>query len=225
MKKFSPIIFSIFFLLISFSIVLAEDASPSSSKDRIQEVMQKREDKMTDMMEKKDEVKNEMEAKKAELRDKLSIIRDEKRQQRVGALSDKIQTKNDRWTRHASKILERLQTLLDKVISRTDKVENNVNDVSSVRTTILDAQSAIDAALLVVGEQADKVYEIEITDEASLGDGVSATIAELRTDMAVVKVAVNTAKDAVHDALKMLVAVRSSDEGASDTDPTVTIEP
>ena len=99
---------------------------------------------------------------------------------------------------------------MTKIGTRTDKVEENGNDVSAVRSAIISAEEAISAAQDAVNAQAEKSYIIDITDEESLRDDIKGVRDQLHDDLTAARDAVKDAREAVHDAFQALKDARSS---------------
>ena len=172
------------------------------------------------LSEAKEAAREERQAARDEFRERLAEIKDAQKREvleHVGQVLDQI---NERWTAHFDNVLSRLSEILVKIGTRADKLEEDGQDVASVRDAIADAEAAIEAAQDAIDTQAGNSYVIDITDEESLKDDVKSTRDELHTDLTATRDEVRTARQAVHDAFQALKDVRSG----QDTEEEVTDE-
>ncbi len=154
-----------------------------------------------------------------EFRERLAEVRNAQKRERLEHVSQMLDQINEKWAAHFDNVLLRLSEILAKIGTRADKLEEDGQDVASVRDAIADAEAAIDAAQVVVDTQAENIYVIDITDEESLKDDVKSARDELHTDLTVARDEVKTARQAVHDAFQALKDVRSvQDTGEGVTD-------
>lgn len=178
---------------------------------KMEEVQQKREEAELRLEEKKEAAEEERNRKREDFQNRLKEISDQRKQAIVERMDAKMNSLNENWTNHAIRVLERLAMILGKIEVRTDRLEENSGaDVSSVREAILVARTTIEGAQEAVEEQAGKSYMFEIGEENNLGGSVSSTIAIVRADIKGMMDAVGEAREAVHDALKALVAIHST---------------
>lgn len=130
-----------------------------------------------------------------EFRQKLTQIRDERKQKIVENLATRIANVNTKWVEHWNNVLARLENILAKIEERS----GGEVDTASAEAAIATAQEAVNT-------QAGKTYEIEITDEETLGENVSKTLGEFHKDLRVVHALVKTAREEVVKALRALKA-------------------
>ncbi len=155
-------------------------------------------------------VKREAIAKK--LKEKLANIKDERKRQTVERLDTRFTEINEKLTLRLGTALDRLEDLLQKVTSRADKAEANGRNVALARTTITTAKTAIADAQSAVETQLTKTYPITITTEAQLKSAVATTRTSLNKDLKNLKETVQKAHKAVVDATKMLKNIPQVDE-------------
>ncbi len=172
------------------------------------------------LSEAKDAAREERQEARDEFRARLAEIKNAQKRERLEHVGQMLDQINERWTAHFDNVLLRLSEILAKIGTRVDKLEEDGQDVTSVRDAITDAEAAIDAAqVVVVDTQAGNSYVIEITDEESLKDDVKSARDELHTDLTAARGEVKTARQAVHDAFQVLKDVRSvqdTEEGVTD---------
>ena len=179
------------FALFSFvpTLVSAQDAS-DSTRTRLQEVRQT--------------VTERRETQRDEFRERLSEIRDTRKRALVENLDKKFNAINERWVTRWTAVVTRLDTLLGKVESRANTLEEDGIDVSRVRSAIAAAETVLDDAQEALRVQADKEYSITLTDEEGLRADVGAVAQELRDDLEATKEIVQDAAQAVRAALGAL---------------------
>ena len=125
---------------------------------------------------------------------------------------------------HFSAVLEKLEKILDRISSRTDKAEANGRDVTAVRTAIAEATNAIASARTAIQNQAGKVYSSEVSAESALRADTEKIRQSLRDDLTAVQKAVKIAQEAVRKAAVSLAQIPKVDEleveTATTTQPT-----
>jgi hypothetical protein len=171
------------------------------------------------LSEAKEAAREERQEARDEFRERLAEIKDAQKRERLEHVGQMLDQINERWTAHFDNVLLRLSEILAKIGTRADKLEEDGQDVVSVRDAIADAEIAIDAAQVVVNTQAGNSYVIDITDEESLKGDVKSARDELHADLTATRDEVRTARQAVHDAFQALKDVRSvqdTEEGVTD---------
>ena len=187
------------------------------------DAMQKREEfrKMVDA--KRDELKTKIDAERAALKDKLAKIRDERKKAAVERIAEEINRLNDNRVEHYLAVVEKLEKVLDNIVSRTDKAAGRGLDVAAVRTAIEAAKTAIAAAKTAIQAQSAKTYPVAVTTEDRLKADVGAARKALHADLLKVHEAVKAAREAVHKAATTLAQIpKVDDEPAATTTPTNT---
>jgi hypothetical protein len=114
---------------------------------------------------------------------------------------------NQRRTDHFLRVIERLRRILARIQVRADRAREAGKDVGGVEALIAQATTALDSAEQAVQAQKGKVYEINVTDETTARDEVSATVNSLHDDLRAVRDLVNDARQAVFNALQELVGI------------------
>lgn len=150
--------------------------------------------------------------RRSEFQTRLNQIRDTRKRQTVEQINEKLAKINATKVERFDAYLTRLSEILAKATTRTDKAQAKGYDVTAVRSAITDAQVAIDAAQAAVDVQATKVYEVEVTDEQTLGQAARAAITQLKSDLSAVRETVKTAKEAVQAVLVALGQLRGIDD-------------
>jgi gluconate kinase len=207
-------------LVIFVGNVFAE--TPPSWQTRREEVQTRIEERREELQVRKEERLASVSARREEIRTRLQAVRDEKKLQLLEKIEEKFAQINQRRTGHFLKVLDRLREILAKIQSRTDRAEANGKNVSGVDAAIAKATAAIDAAETAVNTQADKVYEITVSDETTARNDVGALMKKLQEDLRVTRDWVQKARTAVFDSLQALVQVVGNDGGVATPSATPT---
>lgn len=139
-------------------------------------------------------IKLRRETIKAGLRVRLDALKDERKKKTVENLNEKLSMRQDNWVESWNKTLVRLKEVLAKL--------------KAVSADTTEAEAAIAAAESAIADFSAKDYEISFTDEKNLGQGVRATISQVRTDAKVVHEALKKAKQALMTAARLSKGVR-----------------
>lgn len=153
------------------------------------------------------EIQNKIKAKRDELKLKLQKIKDERKRQVVEKIDAQLDALSARWTDHFGKVLEQIETVLDRVAARADETEKNGKNVAGVSAAIESARSAITASRSAVQTQTGKTYTIVINQEGTLKQDVGVARQALHTDLESVQATVKAARDAVHQAAVALAQI------------------
>ena len=158
------------------------------------------------------QIKDQRKVALEEFRARLTELKDQRKALILQRISEQIDDKNSRWMTHFENVLTRLTAILEKIKTRTDKAETAGLDVSTVRTLITEAETAIQTASDAIAAQEGKSYAIDISDETALGVTAGEVIKELRDDLTTVRELVFDARQAVVDVLKALGLVLENEE-------------
>ncbi len=193
----------------------AGDVSATTTRDAIRDA---REAFREEFEAKRAELKSRIEAEQASLKSRLAALKDQRKQQVVERIGSQVNDLNERTLRHLTDALGKLEKVLDRIEARTTKNEQGGMNVSAVRTAMVAAQAAIDAARVAITTQSGKVYSITVSGSDSLRADVGAVRRELHADLTKVRDAVKAARDAVHQAATTLAELRGRG-GATSTSP------
>ena len=147
-----------------------------------------------------------------ELHTKLAAIRDEKKKQAVERIQTNLTALNDRMVEHFNNVLDRLGNILGRIAKRANGANQNGTDVSSVLSAIDAASAAIATAKSAAEIQADKAYNVEITDETHLRANVGKARQSLHTDLKRLFGLVKAAREAVSNAAVSLGQIPHVDD-------------
>jgi len=224
--------FTLFGLIISFSLVFAQEKESPKPTERpgnrivpeIRQIEKKAKDRFDDLKQNirpaSQGKKEEVESKKAQLKERLQKVKEQKKKI-VERISQQLDELNAGTTNHFSQVLDRLEKVLANIKIRVDKAEAHNWDVSAVRAMIKSAEEAIASARTAIEAQAVKTYTPEITgDEGKLKVEIGEARKALHRDLAAVRQKVKAAREFVKAVAKVLAQSPKIDElGAPKTSP------
>lgn len=167
----------------------------------------KKEDFIATIQQKRDEASAAAQERRDQFKQELSQIRDARKEELVSSISAKITSTNTTDTTKFADALDRLQTILDTISSKSASVKATGVDTSTVDSAVTSAQAAIDSAKAAVSAQAAKTYVLSIPDSTTLKASIGPTVSEFRTDLSTTFKAVIDAKQAVMKAAMELAKV------------------
>ena len=127
-----------------------------------------------------------LEQKRTMLQERLQTLKDQNKQQVAMRVYTNQNDLNSKFVEKYNLTLSRLSDILTKL----ESAGADATLVAKATTAIETAQAAVDA-------QSDQVYTFEVTSEDNLGQTISTSISELRTDLTNVHNLVLAAKNAV----------------------------
>lgn len=143
---------------------------------------------------------------------KLRAVRDEQKRMRTETIYDNVQKFNENRVEHYTAALEKIQTILGRIISRMEKARTFGLDISAVERKVTEANKAIGDARAAVEVQAKKVYAITVTSEVTLKTDVQKTREAIHADTVAVRETVRQALEAVQNAARALAGIRGINE-------------
>ena len=176
------------------------------------ELEERREEFKSRLENEREDVKERLETTREELKVRLEKVKDEKKVQIVERLSESVNALNEKMTTHFLEVLEKVDKVLENIVSRTDKAETHGLDVSAVRTATTAAHTAIASARTAVETQAGKAYSFDVTTEENLKVDVGEARQALHNDLTAVKEIVRQAHVAVKDAAVVLAQIPRVDD-------------
>lgn len=176
------LLFLIFPLLL---LIFVSSADAQTATTRSAQAVQKR----TNVLQKRDELKAIIQTKKDEFKTRIQTIKDQKKKALVERIDAKISRINEKQSSKFSETLSILQRFLDKIKSSTANTK--------VVADITAAQIALDAAKTTVEAQANKVYTMEITDDAALRLNAGKVVSQFRQDLSAAHKLITDAKQAI----------------------------
>lgn len=184
--------------------------------EAVREDVKKRKEEFNNTVKiKRDKLQNEIKTKREGLKVRLEKIKDERKKETVERIDQRIDALNDKMMQHFSTVLDKLEEMLIRISERADKMATERGlDVSSVRSAIDNANTAIASARSAIEVQSGKTYSINITTESFLKTDVGKARQALGADLAKVKDVVKTAHSAVRDAAvalaQLIIKIRVS---------------
>src|SRR3989338_1645244 len=166
--------------------------------ERKEDLQEKREEKKEAVEQKREEAKErateKLEERKLEIKEKL----DQRLQERMEKLVDMLNAKNDHLTSVYLKHLERIEEILDKVLTRADKaLEPDQYDALVVLAEALRAE--IDVTVDLVLSQKEKVYTISAETKEEFGEAFRTVMGEFKDDHQIIRTSLRGVRDELHD--------------------------
>lgn len=154
---------------------------------------------------------------------RLDLLKDERKKEKVATISGKITTFNLNHTNRLADVLDKIQSILDRVSKKAETAKGEGYDTGVLALAIKNAQTAIDAARIAISSQALKQYTIQITSDATIKTNVGSVVSQFRTDLKAIHKLVIDAKQATMRAVSELAKLRGVNNGLKPTVvPTVT---
>lgn len=168
-------------------------------KNRVDEVKIRRE-----------EIRDEMKIKRDEFKTRLLTIRDEVKRKVIERIDIKMDNTNKKVTSRFSTILDKLQSILNRLIGKAQETKLEGKDTADLDSAIGTAQAAIDNAKAAVSSQSANMYVIEIASESALKTDVGTTVSQLRADLKDVHKIVIEAKQAVQQVVMEMAKLKGN---------------
>lgn len=148
--------------------------------------------------------------KREEFKARLQTIRNEKKKAAVERIDIKISNMNKNRADRFAAVLDKLQSILDRVSQKASEAKANGKDTTTLDGSIVNAQAVIDSAKAAVSAQAAKTYAIQISDGPTLRNSVGTTVSQFKKDLRDVHKLIVEAKQAVQNTVKELAKVVSA---------------
>ncbi len=216
-------------LLLSAGFIYAQTSRLDELKEK---AMMRSEQTRERMGEMKKQAKDRVEQLRERIQQKTSKIREQRKKDAANRIANQLNHINEVWTDHFTNVLDKLDAVLQKIKSRTEKAAENGQDVSSINTAIQKAETAIASARTAVLNQAQKTYNVDsnrVTDANSTEASQNSLVSQLRTQFRVLKDqlredltslrdgVMKDARNVVHDTFQALRQVRKVDNKEPDT--------
>lgn len=179
----------------------------TTKSQRLEEYKTRRQQELQNWERRKLLIKEKIASQTADIRLKLSEISDERKQQVVENLLERIGDLNQKWVDHWNNVLTRLGEILAKIQSRGQSLASEGKNTSELNGAISDAQAAIATAQAAVNAQAGKAYTIEITSEENLRADAKRLFGQFKSDTSNVKRQIQAAREAVRMAFNELIVL------------------
>lgn len=190
-----------------------------------EEIKQMRTDFKDKIKDKRDELKDRIATKREELKEHLKTIKDERKKQVVEKIDKSLDALNEKMTGHFINILDKLEDVLAKIGERTDKAEGKGVDVSSVRSAIDAAKTAIANTRTAIEVQAGKTYTLTINTEDKLRDDVKKIRQALHSDLKTLHEKIKAVRNSVHEAARAFAKAHGRNLITPTSSPTPIITP
>lgn len=177
----------IFTASVATSLLLSAGFALAQTPTRLEELREAAEARAQkargEVQGRRDEAQVKIKEHRENVRERIAQIKDQQKQKAAEKITNQMDHINDVWTNHFVNVLDRLDAVLQKIKSRTEKAGANGADVSGVNTAIASAETAIATARTAVALQAEKTYVPTIpslTENTSTTIGQDNLVGELR---------------------------------------------
>ncbi len=167
-------------------------------------IQEKREAFKQEMEMRKEDAKAKGELAKGELKKGLIKVGDENKKISVENITESLKNINTKAVENFTNNIDKIESVLVSVESRSDKAALNGLNVEAVVKAISEAETAIASARTNITNQAGKVYTVTITDEATLKTTMKTVRDSLKKDIDVVQTSMKQAREAVRKATILL---------------------
>lgn len=167
------------------------------------EIEKNREEFRKEISDKKVEVKDLITKKRVELSEKLKVIKDEKKKQIAIKVGDEFQQINSKVLANLTNILTKEEVILQKISSRADVIALQNGDVTLLKESIVNANTALTKARDAIVAQTAKVYTIAVKTEETLRGDTGATRQLLEKDLSDVRDLVKAVHESIKDAAEI----------------------
>lgn len=184
----------------------------------VESIKEKREVLKTELEAKREEAKTRLEEMKAKFKEDLKKVSDENKKIAAEKIVETITSLNERHTTTLSEKVNQIENVLVSIESRISKAETNGLDVASVKLKVKESETAIATARTAIATQASKVYEINVTDEATLRVEMQKLRDSFKTDIKAVNELVKKAHIAVRNTAITLAQIPRVNEAIGEDD-------
>ncbi len=146
--------------------------STTTAKERLEAVKERASEAAGNLEKIRERAQGEVKQVREKLQEKMGEIRDKQKQKMAEQIVNQLERLNKVWTDHFTKVLNHLDTVLQKIKTRADKALANGQDVSAVNTAVQAAETAISKARSAIETQAKKTYIVNLT---AINSGIATT--------------------------------------------------
>lgn len=160
-------------------------------------------------------MKSTIQSRCEEFKTKLEELRNGRKKEIIERLDARISQVNTNRMVKISDSLDRLQTILNSVSSKSATLTST--DKTLLTQAIADAQEALDEAQTAVDTQAEKDYVFTITDDSQLRVSIGTTVSQFTRDMRDTHKKVVEAKQAVKKTAMYYNRLKNGEKEATDS--------
>ena len=162
----------------------------------------------------RDQIRDARTQAKEALQIRLQTIRDERKQQQVQKLSDRLCETNESRVGVMEKHLAKMEQMLLRIEGIAAERETAGKDITAVTSAIVSARSVITTARTAVQTQAGRDCVLIISgSETSLGTEVNGAINRLHVQLKAVNQNITAAREATRKAIQELAKVMGEKQG------------
>lgn len=183
---------------------------------------QVRESVLDRVSENREAVKERNANRKTLLMERVEEITDDVKRAALERILNSFETINENKTTRWANALDTLSSILERIKTKLDALEEEGVDTASAVAQVTEAESLLADATEAVEAQAEKIYDVEFTDETTLREVVSPVAQQFKQDLRTTFSAVTATRDAVREAARALAGVNSDSTVNEEEQNTVT---
>lgn len=188
------------FILFALTFVVSANAINTPFRDAIEARKEAFETHREELASKAAQRRESFKSEREAFKEKLSELKDDRRKKILEKADVRIEALNKKHTTKMNEILVLLNDVLVRLDGKVASATATGKDTTSASTAIATARTTVSTAQTAVSEQSAKDYTPTITDEASLGSVMSATMKTFNSDLKAVHKLVMNAKQDVRKA-------------------------
>jgi len=188
-----------------------KEESKGVIEEMVKNIQENRDQFKVEFQANKEDAKAKIAEIKAKFQEGLNNIKDEVKKTSTEKIVNTIQELNVKMTNNFSDKIDQIETVLVSIESRISKADNNGLDTVAVKTEVEKSKIAIDAARTAISTQAGKVYEVNITDEATLKTEMTTLRNTFSKDIKAVSALIKSAHEAVRNTATVLAKIPNVD--------------
>lgn len=196
------------FLVLTVTPVFAQQVGTASGQPRqraIDRSLQLKEEIAT----RSQEIRGNIEERRQKFQENLQNFRDERKKMIVERLYQRMADVNKKATDMLLKKLERLEAILAKIESRAQKKKEMGANAGAVYIGIETIEGEIAVLKDKIQQQADKVYDFDISDEQNLRPQAQPAVQLLHTDLKSLRDELISIRKEMVDLVQMLAGIRA----------------
>jgi hypothetical protein len=182
----------------------------------IEATKQEREEFRVEVKNNQEEIKTKITSMRADLKEEIKKIKDENKKVITEGIVNNLNDLNAKLTASFAEKITQIENVLVSVESRISKAESRGLDIASVKIEAGRANQAMTIARDAISAQVLKVYEINVTDEATLRTEMKRVRDLLGNDIKAVRSTIKLAHQAVQNTAVALAKIPKIDDDAEE---------
>lgn len=191
----------------------------ASNAARLEQMAQKKEQaiasKEARLEEKIAQTRAKIASREAQFNEKIAKFRDKQKADLASKINLNLNLINQNRTNAMTNNLNAMTNILEKLQNRVNELGANGVAVTAANAAIQEALTSVNNAKTAVTTQSEQDYNIVITTESKIGDDAKTTRDKLITDLKTTYEQVQSARQAVVNAIKVAVSLVGGQNGTN----------